>query len=433
MAGYVLFGYVLHRNEFAWIASVYIVLFAAYLYLVRRSNEVSFQFLIAAAVLFRFVFLLSIPRMSDDYFRFVWDGMLSVQGMNPYADLPVEIMQSKSGDSYLVLLYEGMNSKQYYSVYPPILQSIFAAALWHSPANLHGAVIILRLSILAAEIGTLILLKKLLERFHLPKTNLLWYAFNPLVIIELSGNLHFEAVMIFFLLLAIWWLLPSLTGTERRSNLHLLLSSVAYGFSIATKLIPLMFLPFLIRRLGWQRVLIYFSMIAAILLLLFLPFLNMELIRHIGSSIDLYFQKFEFNASIYYLIRWIGFGVNGYNIIQSAGPWLALSVFLLVLLLMISEKKLTASSFFSMAQWSLAIFLLLSTTVHPWYLASLVMMSVVTEKRFAIVWSLVVVLSYAAYQNSDYHENLWLIAAEYLILLPVLVLDFRREIQVRHN
>ncbi len=449
LAGYVLTGYILHRENFVGVASVYLCLFAAYLFLMRRATKSNFSSFLVIAIVFRFAFLFSFPRLSDDYFRFVWDGIMTNLFHNPYTVLPSTFIRH-SGDvnELLEQLYSRMNSPDYYTIYPPVLQFIFAFAAWLSPHSLLGAVMVLRLSCIAAEIGTLVLLKKLLHHFQLPVTNLLWYALNPLVIIELSGNLHFEAVMIFFLVLAIYLLvIAGSEATKQSPTIHeprldgmtssemkkagmaimprFIFSAIAFSLSIATKLIPLLFLPFLIRRLGWKRSIIYFAVIAAMLALLFLPFIDRELISNFGSSMDLYFQKFEFNASIYYIIRWIGFAVKGYNIIQSAGPWLAASVFISVMVLMVTEKKIIIRNFFSMAQWALTIFLLLSTTVHPWYLTTLVLFTVFTEMKFAIVWSLVVILSYATYQTQLYDENLWLTAAEYAAVLLTMLIEFR--------
>ena len=432
LAGYLLFGYFLRRENFYQVASVYLILFASYLFLIRRNSEINFSWLIVAAILFRLSFLFSIPSLSDDYFRFIWDGKMINMGVNPYSEIPsFFILYSDNPDEYLMHLLAGMNSQDYYSVYPPVMQFTFAIAAWLFPQNLLGAVIVLRIVCIDAEIGTMILLKKLLEHFKLPKANLLWYALNPLVIIELSGNIHFEAVTFFFLLLVIYLFLAKNTSHEpvegfvKASRVRLILSAIAYSFSIATKLIPLLFLPFLIRRLGWRRSLIYFLSAGITLVLLFAPFISRELIENIGASIDLYFQKFEFNASIYYIIRWIGFQVKGYNIIQSVGPWLALSVFLSVMILMLREKKITDRNLFSMMQWSLTIYLLLSTTVHPWYLTTLVMLSVFTEMRFAIVWSLMVILSYATYQTQPYDENLLLTSVEYFLISGTIILELR--------
>lgn len=434
VAGYFLFGYFIQRENFIEVASVYLVLFAAYVFIARRSSDESFTLLLIAAILFRLIFLFSIPKLSDDYFRFIWDGKMTNMGVNPFSQIPsFFILYSDHPDPYLMHLYAQMNSQDYYSIYPPVMQFIFAFAVWLFPGNITGAVVVMRIFCVAAEIGTLFLLKKLLEHFHLQKTNLFWYALNPLVIIELSGNIHFEAVMIFFLLLAVWMLLTSLRGAERRNTLQRFQSAIMYGFSICTKLIPLLFLPFLVKRLEWKKSFVYFIITGISFMLLFLPFIDKQLIENIGSSVDLYFQKFEFNASIYYIIRWIGFEVKGYDIIQSAGPWLAIAVFISVMILMIAEKKISERNFFFMMQWSLTIYLLLSTTVHPWYLTTLVMLSVFTEMKFAIVWSLVVILSYATYQTQPYHENLWLTSIEYVLVISVLGLEISGAARIQRS
>ncbi len=368
------------------------------------------------ALLFRLLSVFSIPALSDDYFRFIWDGKMTMMGLNPYLQLPSAFINSHASDAYLRTLFNGMNSQGYFTVYPPVMQLIFAAAAWLSPENITGSVVIFHLVCMAAEGGTLLLLTALLSHFKLPQKNVLWYAFNPLVIIELSGNLHFEGVMIFFFLLAVYLLVTAVKtidgGVGKTDKWKFLMSSVSYGLAVSVKLIPLLFLPFFIKRLKWNAV-IFYVLIAVTVLLLFLPFADQLLIKNIGSSIDLYFQKFEFNASIYYLVRFAGYKAAGYNIVGNAGPWLALLVFILVMILMVRERKLQLQSLFKAMQWSLMIYLLFATTVHPWYIVPLIAMSVITGSKVPVIWSLFIIFSYSAYQTFPYHENLWLTAVEY--------------------
>ena len=54
------------------------------------------------------------------------------------------------------------------------------------------------------------------------------------------------------------------------------------------------------------------------------------------KSIHLYFQKFEFNASVYYIIREIGFQMKGYNFIQTVGT---ISPFIVSKILLVFFKK----------------------------------------------------------------------------------------------
>lgn len=72
------------------------------------------------------------------------------------------------------------------------------------------------------------------------------------------------------------------------------------------------------------------------------------------------------------------------------------------------------------------IYLSLATTVHPWYLATPLLLSVFTRYKFVQIWSLMVVLSYFAYSRPDYEENLWLIAAEYVVVFGVMFYELFR-------
>lgn len=72
----------------------------------------------------------------------------------------------------------------------------------------------------------------------------------------------------------------------------------------------------------------------------------------------------------------------------------------------------------------LSFYFFVATTVHPWYIATILALSVFTRYKFVFVWSFVIVLSYLAYLNADSadkSENLWIIAIEYAIVYGVFV------------
>src|SRR5690606_35260493 len=117
------------------------------------------------------------------------------------------------------------------------------------------------------------------------------------------GNLHMEALLIFFLLLFLYQL----------HYQRYLTSAVPFALAVGSKLLPLMFLPFVWRKLGFRRFAAFGFVLLVVLLLLFFPLLSLEVLRNIWQSIDLYFQRFEFNASVYYLLRWLGIQLTGYN------------------------------------------------------------------------------------------------------------------------
>ena len=79
--------------------------------------------------------------------------------------------------------------------------------------------------------------------------------------------------------------------------------------------------------------------------MVFSPLLNLSFVENFSDSLNLYFQKFEFNAGVYYVLRWIGFQYKGYNLIQVIGPLLALCTFLGIVALAFKEKHVKSFLF----------------------------------------------------------------------------------------
>lgn len=412
---YLALGYVIPRSDFPILATLFALLFAGYFFFLR--SEVSLKTGLSLALIFRLLLLFSLPALSDDYFRFLWDGRLFVSGENPYLNLPdLYAKNNFAGIPGLSKqLYDNLNSPHYFSVYPPVCQFIFGLAAYIDPeSNLIG-VMIMRFFILLAEAGSIWLLLKLLREFNLPEKNVLLYALNPLVILELTGNLHFEAIMIFFLLAAFYFL------AQKRYHF----SAVSLGLAVCSKLLPLIVLPFLFKRLGFRNWLIYGAIVGITCLVLFLPILNTELIAHFSNSLNLYFQKFEFNASVYYLLREIGFIFTGYNQIAFLGPFLSLCTFCGILFLALRETNASSGNLPHLFIYALTLYFLLATIVHPWYLTTLVAFATLTKLRYPVIWASLGILSYAAYQTNSYTENPWLLTLEYLGLATAFLLEKR--------
>lgn len=420
LAVYIVLGYFTPRTDFLQLLLLFSGLFAIYGYAISLSKSKSqILILLSASIVFRLVLLPVVPNLSDDYFRFIWDGMLSSTGINPYTVLPSAFFHTGevAGTGISNEIFNGLNSKDYYTIYPPVMQFIFYLAAKLFPENLIGSIIVMRLFIILAEIGTILVGMKILKSLNLPEKNILLYSLNPLVIIELTGNLHFEGLMIFFLLIAMYFLFKQ----------QYWVSSLFFAFSVGTKLIPLLIIPLLLKRIGVFKTVIFSLILAILLLLFFLPFIDNNLISNFSNSLNLYFQKFEFNASIYYLVRWVGYHATGYNMIQWAGPVLSAIAFILILLIAFGKRATDWNSFFSSAIFILLIYYLFATTVHPWYSTVLVAMSMFTSLRFPTVWSALIPLSYFAYSSSTYKENLWLVGAEYFCSLLFVLYELKKK------
>lgn len=409
---YLAFAYDLERTDFFKLLTLYGGLF--YLsWKFFQMHRYNLKILLAAAIIFRLLFLLAIPNLSQDFYRFIWDGRLLLEGINPYLKTPLEIMSGDEPFSGALELYNGMGSLSAGNPtsYPPLKQFIFALAAFLGGSSIPGSILWLRILIIAADIGIFYFGRKLLKNLSLPESNIFLYLLNPLIIIELTGNLHFEGVTLVLLLAALCLL-------QRQKWLF---SALLFSCSIAIKLIPLIFLPLLFKRLGWKKALGFYVVTGILLLLFFLPFVSGAFAENFFASINLWFQKFEFNASIYYIIRWIGYEVEGHNIIGYAGPALAGVVFVSVLVLSPLKRNSEMRGLFTSMMFAGVIYLFLATTVHPWYLATPLLLSIFTRYRFVQVWSLVVVVSYFTYSQPDYRENLWLIGLEYVVVFGLFI------------
>lgn len=431
---YGMLAYATPRAQFGQLLGLLVVAFGLYGLLLKTRLPLRTGLL--AALLLRLLWLPALPAFSDDYHRFRWDGLLVANGINPYQYRPDELVaatsaaglmaadvavknQNPATKNELVLLYPKLNSPHYYSVYPPVCQAVYGLASGLFPTTERGAVLVLRLVLLLAEAGMAALLLALLRAFGQPAHRALWYLLNPLVVVELTGNLHFEGLMICLALLAVWLLMRGRWA----------LSAGALGLAVGTKLLPLLLLPLLLRRLNWRRFVAYAAVVGLTLSVLFVPFVSLDLLRNISRSLTLYFSKFEFNASVYYLLRAIGYRITGYNEIARIGPALALLTTGLTLWLAWREKPLSWPQLLRTFLLILTVYYFNATVVHPWYIVPLVALSVFTPYWFALVWSGVVVLSYAAYQTMAYTENLWLLALEYAVVAAMLIWDLPRSPQ----
>lgn len=138
-------------------------------------------------------------------------------------------------------------------------------------------------------------------------------------------------------------------------------------------------------------------------------------------SYSLWFGNFEFNASLYYIAREIGYWFRGWNEIAIIGKLLPLLTLLFILYLSFFKKTQTTKQLIAVMLFAFTFYLFTSTTVHPWYVATILILSVFTNYKFPLVWSGIVIISYLAYANSDNTENLWIIGLEYLIVYSVFI------------
>lgn len=413
---YFYLAYFVVRQDFFLVLSLYAALFLAFA-LILKSELMSFKMLSWMALVLRLVFIAALPNLSNDFYRFIWDGRMLIEGLNPYLYNPELFLQGPMSDLIHEgqVLYEGMGSLNghHYTCYPPVNQiGFFIPALFFSE-NILGSTILMRLFIMLADVGVWWIGPKLLKLLNINAKAIFLYLLNPFIIIELTGNLHFEGVMLFFLIWAIYLLLVKSWKW----------SAIVMALSICVKLIPLIFLPILLRKMAFKKALIYYVICLGVVTILFAPFISVEFLENFMSSINLYFQSFEFNASIYYIIRAIGYESVGYNIIHQVGKVLPIIIVLGILLISWLRKNGNPKVYMTSLMWIIFFYLLLSTTVHPWYIAVILMLSIFTNFKFPLIWSFFIIFSYSAYRSEEYQENLIFVGLEYGLVLGFLIFE----------
>ena len=412
-------GYLPDQGDFSIIFLCYAPLFGLYIltYRMYKSHQDVLLF-IFLSIFLRGCLIFAFPNLSDDIYRFLWDGHQWNDGINPYLYTPSQWMAQEHVGALTnyEAIFPHLNSKEYFSVYPPVSQVIFLFCVKVFPTSLYWASVLMKAIFLASEVCTIYFLMKIVQLLRLPLNRVLLYALNPLIIVELTGNLHFEAIMILFFVLAVWAFM------RKRFKWF----GLFFALSVGAKLLPLMFLPFFFLRMRFRQLLISGTILAVSLVLMFLPFLSSELITNFSTSLNLYFQKFEFNGSVYYLMRWLGMQRYGYNLIATFGPLLSIFTFLIILGLAWFEKSKRLRRLFKSCLFAFTAYLLLGTTIHPWYLSLPILLSIFTYYRYPIFWSGLITFTYINYAHQTYHENLWIVALEYIVVLGILFIEIFR-------
>ena len=408
---YIIWAYNLARFEHSKLLLIYTVLFGSY-YFIVKNQKIKESWLSYLAVLFRLLFLVAIPNLSQDFYRFVWDGRLILEGLNPYLHTPNELMESSIGlFPQMNTLYEGMGalSAKHYSNYPPVHQMPFIIAAFISKHSILGSIVVLRLILISADLGILVFGKKLLKKLNKPTRTMYWFILNPLVIIELTGNLHFEGLMLCLFIMSLYFI--------HSKKWHM--AAVVMALSIAVKLVPVLSLPLFLNKLGWKKSVLFYSVTAAVFIILFIPFFSFGLLENFSATIGLWFSNFEFNASVYYFLKGTLENINGVSVINSMGIIVACVVTLQTSYLLLKKKKETGQIIL-MILWILSGYYFISTTVHPWYIISLLLLSVFTNYKFVLVWSYTLILSYIAYNEFSVEECNSILIIEYTPVILML-------------
>ena len=348
--------------------------------------------IILVAAIVRLMFLFRPAELSDDIYRYLWDGMQLIDGHNPYTLAPSSV---HSQSAFLAELRQHVNHPDLVTIYPPAAQLIFMAGV-----ALHKSVFGIKALLIVLDLATCLVIIGLLRSMRLPAWRSVFYAWNPLTVIETAASGHIDAAGLLFFVISLLLLMnasvdegpasirkPSSFFMKRR------LLSVTAGFTFSSavlvKLVPLIFLPGLIllaRRRGRPFFILGFISGLFILTLPFLPGL-----QNMFNTLSIYAQNWEFSGLAFRSLR---------NIVLSGSiaRIVVLSVFTAACLFFYIRLRWKSgmstdvkNSVLPSTLYLVSLsFLICTPTLHPWYVIYLVVFLPFTASAagLALSWSI---------------------------------------------
>jgi len=218
-----------------------------------QPSRSTFLTVIVFAALFRLSLLFAPPYLSDDIYRYVWDGRVQAAGINPYRYIPADPALAHLRDDQI---YKRINRRDNaHTMYPPVAEGV-----WFLTTRVSESVTWMKATMIFFEGIAIWAIAQLLASFNLPRQRILLYAWHPLTVWEFAGSGHLDAIAIAFISLAL---------LARRRN-----AETATGLALASatlvKLFPAILFPAMYKRGRWKMPLI----LAITTVVAYLPYLG---------------------------------------------------------------------------------------------------------------------------------------------------------------
>jgi hypothetical protein len=187
----------------------------------RLSGPGAVGVVLAVGIACRLILLPTAPSLSTDAYRYVWDARVASAGVDPYAYPPAAPELAGLRDAEI---YPRLNHKTWRTVYPPVAETVFRAVYRIAP----GSVLAMKVALGLAELVALAGLALWLRTLGLPLGRLTIYAWNPLVLVEIWGSGHLDALVLLTIVAA------GLASARGRDGL----AAICLGLGMLVKLYP---------------------------------------------------------------------------------------------------------------------------------------------------------------------------------------------------
>lgn len=415
------------------------------------------------SLIFRLVLIFSVPVHESDFYRYLWDGKTAIHGINPYrfepgalklyeqnlttpyrdkntgvtwqgrvfteSESPILEKLARLRDDNLVQ-HQRVSHQAVPSIYPPVAQAVFSLSAFLFGDSLIGLKIILS----AFDLLIIMVLIKILRKLKLNPVWVIVYAWSPLILKEFTNSAHYDAVPLFFTLLAIYFALDA--TRPLKTSTALALGTLAKFFSVI--LIPVLLPP---RPSRWRS----YTLFASIILIAYLPFFfwNQTGLPQVFAGLGVYNQHWQYNAGLFALIQQSLLSLTS---ISPANLQPAKIIVAFILILIIGRQSLRSlgnqQDLVNRCFIVVAALFVLSPTAFPWYYTWVMPFLCLFPRRSWIMLSWLLPLSYL-----DFHQDLlisrsffwnipaisWIIWGTFLLLFALDSIKLRHPISPAPN
>jgi len=400
------------------------------------------KWLLLLGLVLRLGMVFTEPTLSDDVYRYLWEGHLVTEGVSPYAftvDSPV-------GEAYDIPARTLANNRTLASPYLPVAHALFGLTAFLLPSEPWT----MQLLMIAFDTLGLIAILQLLKMADLPQQRVLLYWLNPLVILEVAHGAHIDAILVGLGLTGVWLSLRRKPAAAS-CGLTQVGGAVLVAAATLTKPLALLFMPVLLPRWNWrQRVAWTVTMVGVVGFFgAWSGFGFDNSGTGVFGSARAYTETFRFNSGVYHWLEtWIGgrgLDDRGWDeprsltrlIVAGTAGTAMLGVFI------VSLRQQSPRATLRLLAVPLAVYVLLTPVLHPWYL--LVLLAFVpflapSEEESLHRWlvplpwlalSNLVIFSYLTYEDpSAFGEREWIRRLEWfptLLLVGVAALAARSD------
>jgi len=315
------------------------------------SSRSTLLIVVIFAALFRLSMLFAPPLLSDDVYRYVWDGRVQAAGINPYRYIPADEAVAPLRDE---AIYPKINRRDFApTMYPPMAEGIYLLT-----TRISESVTWMKATMVGFEAVTMWALMALLSSFGLPRQRALIYAWHPLIVWEFAGSGHVDAAAIAFITLA---LLARRRGLETATGL-------ALASAALIKFYPAILFPALYRRWGWKMPAVF----GLTVILAYLPYLTVGAPGVLGYLPGYMAEEGMRNGERFFVLTLARRLFSGASLPQTAFLIFAGLILTAVAAWFLWRREHNESSYVRRALTLAAIFTILLSPRYAWYFTWLI-------------------------------------------------------------